>query len=613
MRRAFSFEPLEGRSLLSGDGFGATYEPAWTAPVATALPPVETTRDALFSASPQRLMTAAMWGRLLLPSTFDVSTFDVSAFDSAALGGALFGSTTFAGIGSEANRFSWPKPDAFFGPQFESIVVSLPQVGISLPYFGEPLVAKALFVDSASGAGMFCVVVCSSSPSGETSASISVSRFSLTDRGGDRFLRIDRAFDALSANDLSVFRVTGLSPRDGKPHDAWIADGAVGFEDASRYFDFVARDPGGDGNLVAGRERPLGGLPVLAPPAIGGTVNVGRGGDESHGYYAGGDEGGFIGLSTMSDFAPSVTNAFTDAVERAATNGFAQLAPRESSELGGFDAAPETETPFTVPGALDADQTTAAPPAIGPSRVVGTETDAARGSKALERSITRSDSFPAASESGSETATRTTDTDSNPATVESRPDPNQLANAADADPAATVESDAEVLAQADGEGGLIALAVSELPSEPITVQAAAEPWFVEDARPRDLATSESPALESSVGLFQVFDVAAALPAVTAAHEKLDSAPHPTFAMASLFPSISGLSVAGDEAHEQKPADSHDARVEEATVDSNMAIAAASAVVLSAGLSLRRKGPVAKLRAIFERWPRRKNRRAKRDA
>lgn len=611
LRRAFAFEALEGRSLLSGDGLSAGYEPAWTAPVATvlpaleaALPAFEAARDPLFSASPQRLMTAAMWGRLLLPASIDVSTFAFSPIDSTSLDGSPFGSTTFVGLGGRQDRFVWPQYGAAFDPQFESVIVSPPQVG-------EPFVAKALFVDPASGAGMFCVVVCSSSPTGETSASISVSRFSLADRGGDRFLRFDRALDSLLADDLSVWRVAGLVPYDRKPHDAWIADGIADPDDSSRYLDVVGGETAGNGKLVAGRERPLGGLPGLPPPALGGSTTVSRGGDDGEGYYGGGEEGGFIGLSTMSDFAPSVTNAFTNAVERAAANDFAQFAPSEPLVVRGFEAPPADES-----GSADSfseEKSTAAVPATGLGAANTVEAEP-RGANAFGRSITRGEGFPAIAESADEPTSAASDSASDSSVADSDAGTDPAAEAPFVDPTAVEESFASALHEVEGEGGLIALAVSQLPSEPISAQPAAEPWFVEDAPPRGLASAELRAFESGVGLFQVFDVAAALPVVAATHEKLDAAPRPTFAMASVFPSLPGLTGGASEQDGAKPADSREGRVDEASLDSNVAIAAVSAVVLSAGLSLRRKGPVAKLRAMFERWPRRiKSRRAKRDA
>jgi hypothetical protein len=604
LRRPFGLEPLEGRSLLSGTDIGFGFDgdataTSWIAPTASVAPVAESASDFVLSPAPQRFVTAAMRGRVTLSPSFDVSAIDSFSFGAVSFVTSPLNSSALIGIaGSEQNSFTWP---AFTG-RFSNVMVSTPGGAKSF-------VASSVVVESTSD-GMFCVSFCSATE-GENGTSFNFNRFLTTTLDTSAIAQINSAFELSPVRGPGSLRLHPLGGLGDKPQHAWSIGRGEG--DA---FDSIDVIPGeirfqiGEGKLIAGRE------PIHVWPGDGGNES----GDGSIG-----ENTGFIGLANTADFNASVSGAFTRAAEGAANADVFSYAPNMPMESMAGDEGVKSgvsqnmnltpdlqfgeatiESPtVAMPGAgvYDVD----VPDAISPGSLGLAESDV-RGTSKNDRSIVRSEpktadvlpdstaeAAPAVDGNHTDLQAKTDDVRSDVLVEDSQVD----ATTADA----IAEAVAEAMAAAEENGGgLIALDAPKMPNDSMMAASAAEPWFVEDARTTALASADDVRFESNVGLFQVFDVAAVLPVVNASGDKLEAEPKPTFAVASLFASITNLG-ADDETQQPKKADDNsEPRIEEATVGSELAIAAASAIALSAGLSLRRKGPVAKIRAIFERWP-----------
>jgi hypothetical protein len=162
----------------------------------------------------------------------------------------------------------------------------------------------------------------------------------------------------------------------------------------------------------------------------------------------------------------------------------------------------------------------------------------------------------------------------------------------DGDPAAVANE--HVWAYDEPHGGMIALAVSYLPVDVEPSHPAADAWVVEDARPRGEGGYDEPRFESSVGLYQVLEVATATPPVR-------SVIAPQTGAAALM--ASPLSNADEEANELATPVHEQAEASVGVagwINPNYAAATVSVLVLAAGVTLHSKRPHSVARRLVDR-------------
>lgn len=587
-RRALAVETLEGRSLLAVTGFDSGGG-------------VDGSGD------------GGVWNPAGSPAQYAAMAAPAAPSHAASASAGLLGAPL------AARGFAWRFGDGFyaqgadassrvspFSPQFSAVLVSPSPRGPDAGY------AKAYVLPSAEGGSFGCVVViCATSLDGSASQlGQSVALGGVLSQRSTYLSSIDRAFDIKYDAPAQIWRLTPSETLSRLLHDAWIGE---------RRGDSAGKEIAHTGdrmNAGMGADRDDG--PMAGRTDDGDYMRGGMNGD------LGGETGGFLALSTAGDMAMSsaVANIFADAAQRAAPSVVSRSEASvknlvasaigsdvNSSDVNSADVAPSVITrtenigaAVNNPASLDSptrsDSATTAPAtqradvdvaAEVPSTTASTTTASSR---AAHRALDAANLGAAASDASSEQDGD--DADASPVASDTSSDANRFA-AADAAAATTIH-DAGVWVADEGQGGMIALAASYLPSEAEPAHPAADAWLVENVRPRVDGELDEPRFESNVGIFQVLDVAAAPPLAG----RITELPRHVVTTAVVLPLAEGDVPATEEDSTTEPARVETAAVDQHGLGPHYAVAVAAALAASAGVTLRGRRPLEAVKRIVER-------------
>ncbi|MEX2186224.1 MAG: hypothetical protein WD875_05505 [Pirellulales bacterium] len=515
-----------------------------------------------------------------------------------------------------------------FSPRFGAMIVSTPSAG-GIDF------AKAFVLSTPEGGSFHCVViVCSTSSFGDSASQIAADRLNLDTlaAGHSAYLSsVDSVFDIAYDSSTQIWRLSPSLTLDRKLHDAWAGDrhkdtgmssmpkGTTmggdrtdadlgSMHDAGQGMDGAAGNMPGDrmtgdrmtaDKMTGDAMRPIGLPPLL--PGLGGAIGTVKtdGGDAARGG-SGGEIGGFIAFSTASDvmMSSAVANVFAEAAQRAATTvvlGGGISANGQTTQDANSGAAAETLSPGIVRS-----QTADAPvlPSRSPDAIHRDDT----GGGELPTQQPPIEAIGAIGERPATTATGRVATHAHDAFADDRA-ADAIAEETNADDGrhdATADSTTAAVADAfawahQPEGGMIALAVSYLPSEVDLAHRAEEAWIVEDARPRGDGESDEPRFESNVGLYQVFEVATTMP------PSVRTAEYPRQAAAASMPMPPWSAAESSETASRTVASHSEASLGVAGwVGPNYAAATASALAFAAGITFRVSRPLSTARRVVDR-------------
>ncbi len=359
-----------------------------------------------------------------------------------------------------------------------------------------------------------------------------------------------------------------------------------------------------DGKMSTEKMRPIGSVPLatpLATPTLGGAISIGRADaadsrGDTRGDASNGDDGGFIALSPANGFSmsPAVASVFTQAAQRAAPAVvMAAESPARTLETADSDAtdADRVDSRVANSDASNAIRRDDGHNELLPARSVAADGDAAA-AKAADRNVDHA--ADVVDVVGDE---KESESIANGPGLRVDDDARVAAGDVGVSEAADFEIPAHAYAWTydEAEGGMIALAVAYLPGEVDTPRPAAATWLVEDARPR--GEGDEARFDSSVGLYQVFDVATTMPPTA----RPATRPQQVIAAAMMFPppassdgesDVSTITVVRSEAGIGSIAN---------WFGPNYAMAAASALAFSAGITFRQKRPLAAARRLVDRF------------